>query len=302
MNNLRDDSSSEPRSTGGKSDKSGVEQPRKPRIEVLRSEPAAVSASDLAQSPNDTSIDVVGTGAPGASPARKSWIAPDVRQQAETSPERRRRPLFRSLARLLMLVAIMGIAALFLYTYLSSKRNAADYARERAEVSSADAEPLKYPEADADSATTQESTGPSAASSAPQRTAGPEARLSVAETSEVPSTAKTVALDNSRDALATVRAFYSALSGGDGAAAAQLVVPAKRQSGPLSAGPLSRYYSSFLRPLRVQSVTHVDTNTILVAYDYVLADGRVCRGRSVVDVVQRGDRSLVSRIRTQGAC
>jgi hypothetical protein len=39
-----------------------------------------------------------------------------------------------------------------------------------------------------------------------------------------------------------------------------------------------------------------------VAYDYVLADGRVCRGQAAVDVVQRDGRSLVSGIRTRGPC
>ena len=99
-----------------------------------------------------------------------------------------------------------------------------------------------------------------------------------------------------------MRSFYSALSGGNGAAAAQLVIPAKRGSGPLSAGALSRYYSSFRRPLRVRSVTPVNANTVRVAYDYVLADGRLCEGAATVNTVQSGDRSLVSSIRTQGAC
>jgi hypothetical protein len=100
----------------------------------------------------------------------------------------------------------------------------------------------------------------------------------------------------------TVRAFYSALSAGDGNSAARLVVPAKRGSGPLSAGALSRYYSSFRRPLRLRSVSPVDANTVRVSYDYVLADGRVCRGQAAVDVVQRDGRSQISGIRTRGPC
>jgi hypothetical protein len=107
---------------------------------------------------------------------------------------------------------------------------------------------------------------------------------------------------NETSALTTVRSFYAALGSGDGASAAQLVVPAKRQSGPLSAGALSRYYSSFRRPLRVRRVSPVDANTVRVAYDYVLADGRLCEGRAVANVVQSGDRTLVSSIRTQGPC
>jgi len=104
------------------------------------------------------------------------------------------------------------------------------------------------------------------------------------------------------DGLAAVRAFYSALSRGDGASAAQHVVPGKRQSGPLSAAQLSRYYSSFRRPLRVRELTPVDDNTVRVAYDYVLSDGRACRGEATVNVVQSGGRGLVSGINTRGPC
>jgi hypothetical protein len=103
-------------------------------------------------------------------------------------------------------------------------------------------------------------------------------------------------------AAATVRSFYSALSGGNGAAAAQHVIPGKRGSGPLSAGSLTRYYSSFRRPLRIRSVTPVDADTVRVAYDYVLSDGRLCQGQASVNVVQSGGRSLVSGIRTRGPC
>jgi hypothetical protein len=103
-------------------------------------------------------------------------------------------------------------------------------------------------------------------------------------------------------ALTTVRAFYTALGAGDGATAAQSVVPSKRRSGPLSAGELTQYYSSFRRPLRLLRATAVDADTVRVAYDYLLSDGRLCEGEAVVDVVQGSGRGLISRIRTQGPC
>ncbi len=103
-------------------------------------------------------------------------------------------------------------------------------------------------------------------------------------------------------ALGTVRAFYSALGRGDGASASQLVVPGKRASGPLSAQSLTRYYSSFRRPLRIRNMTPVGENSVRVAYDYVLGDGRLCRGQATVNVVQGGGRPLVSAIRTSGPC
>ena len=104
------------------------------------------------------------------------------------------------------------------------------------------------------------------------------------------------------EALATVRAFYTALGAGDGASAARFVVSAKRRTGPLSAGELTRYYSTFRRPLQVRRVTTVDADTVRVAYDYVLADGRLCRGRSAVNVVRGDGGVLIGNIRAQGPC
>jgi hypothetical protein len=218
---------------------------------------------------------------------------------------------------LLILIALVAIAGLLLYTYISNERDAAEYAVERTRLSSVDAGRSEDRQIDSELAKTGEPAGPpdatrieevvpepaSEASLAPTRTAASEAgQAAVDETSEDPSIADRVVSANDGGAREAVRAFYSALSAGDGASAAQLVVPEKRQGGPLSAGALSRYYSSFRRPLRVRSVAHVDEKTTRVAYDYVLADGRLCRGEAAVEVVQRDGESLVSRIRTQGPC
>jgi hypothetical protein len=224
-----------------------------------------------------------------------------------------------------MLLASLVIAGFLLYTYLSSERGA-EYPDKGTQVSPADAELLGNPEADAeaDAATVEEPAQPSDAASsgeeappeaqpeaadssaaepAAPRAAAPEARREeVSDRPEEPRAARTAPAGDGAGAASTVRAFYSALSAGDGTSAAQLVVPGKRRSGPLSAGALTRYYSSFRRPLRVRSLTPVDANTVRVAYDYVLADGRVCRGQAAVNVVQRDGRSEVSGIRTQGPC
>ena len=48
--------------------------------------------------------------------------------------------------------------------------------------------------------------------------------------------------------------------------------------------------------------TALDDDTVRVAYDYVLPDGRECRGQALVDVVQRGNRAQIARIRTRGPC
>jgi hypothetical protein len=224
-----------------------------------------------------------------------------------------------------MLLAAIVIAGFLLYTYLSSERDAA-YPDKGTEISPADAELLGDPQADTDVPATREPDEPPAAATeddqaapepqpdasiaaetAPER-AAPRAATreaqpaEIADSPEEPPVARPAPGDDGAGAANTVRAFYSALSAGDGGSAAQLVVPGKRASGPLSAGALSRYYSSFRRPLRLRSVAPVDANTVRVAYDYVLADGRVCRGQAAVDVVQRDGRSLVSSIRTRGPC
>jgi hypothetical protein len=212
------------------------------------------------------------------------------------------------------------IAGFLLYTYLSSERGA-EYSDKGTEMSSADADLVGEPRSDSDAATAQQPAEPPAvasvddgaapepepiASSAPQpapaSASAPEDQPAAADRPESPPAARTVVEDGNSGASDTVRAFYSALSAGDGRSAAQLVVPAKRRSGPLSAGALTRYYSSFRRPLRLRSVTPVDSDTVRVAYDYVLADGRVCRGQAAVDVVESEGRSLVSGIRTRGPC
>ncbi|HEX8623555.1 MAG TPA: hypothetical protein VF782_00610 [Allosphingosinicella sp.] len=319
MSDPRDTGPSEPGSAGAQSGTPDVGQPRKPRIEVLQRGPAADPGPSYTQDRNTAGINAAGTAAPGASPARSTWTASQPRQ-AETASGGGRRGLLRSPTTLLILLACIVIAGFLLYTYLSSERGV-DASDKGTQLSSADADLLGDPQTESDAATTREPGEPSAAASlddgvvpepepaaspeprpAPPRAAAPEGQPAVADRPEVSPAPESEAADDDSGASVTVRAFYSALSAGDGASAAQLVIPAKRRSGPLSAGALTRYYSSFSRPLRLRSVIPVDDNTVRVAYDYVLADGRVCRGQAAVDVVQRDGRSLVSGIRTRGPC
>jgi outer membrane biosynthesis protein TonB len=233
----------------------------------------------------------------------------------------------RSPTTLLVFLACLVIAGFLLYTYLSSE-SGVEASDKGTELSPADADLLDDPGTGSDAAATEEPAEPPAAESiddgavpetepaaspsprpAPQpaprpeppRAAAPEAQPEVADRPEASPPDKSEA-EAEADAADTVQAFYSALSAGDGASAARFVIPAKRGSGPLSAGALTRYYSSFRRPLRLRRVVPVNADTVRVAYDYVLADGRVCRGQAAVDVVHRGGRSLVSGIRTRGPC
>jgi hypothetical protein len=317
MNDPRDDRSSDSRSAAVPPD---AAQPRKPRIEVLQRGPAGAPTAAPAQNPHGSGIDAAGIAAPAGSPAQAARAEPNLPRHAEAPPERRRTGLFRSRTTLLMLLAAIVTAGFLLYTYLSSERDA-EYPDKGTELSPADAELIGSPDPSTGAAATQALDEPAettsieeaaaepepAESTAPERTIAPtdapDARpAAVADRPDGPQDARTVRPDNDPGVSDTVRAFYSALSAGDGASAAQLVVPSKRRSGPLSAGALSRYYSSLRRPLRLQSVTAVDANTVRVAYDYVLADGRLCRGQASVGVVQREGRNLVSGIRTRGPC
>jgi hypothetical protein len=315
MSDPRDDAASAPGPAGAQSGKPDIVQPRKPRIEVLRSAPAADPAPGSTRRLNESRTDAATAASPEFARANPLWLAPDQRPQGDTQRARGRGGQFRSRTIPLIILAAFVLAGLLLYTYLSNENDASEYAAERRQASSADAQRPEDLQSDGDLGKTREPVGPPAttridevapepapsASFAPERAAASQTRQATVDAApEEPAPATPVISDD--DASGAVLAFYSALSSGDGASAAQRVIPEKRQSGPLSANALSRYYSSFRRPLRVRSVAVVNASTVRVAYDYVLADGRLCRGKAAVRVVRRDGRSLVSRITTQGPC
>jgi hypothetical protein len=78
-----------------------------------------------------------------------------------------------------------------------------------------------------------------------------------------------------------VREFYDALGEGDGARAAAVVIPEKRDDGPLSSRELTRFYSSLRAPLRLTQVDPINDNTVFVRYQFVTPDNRLwsCPGR-----------------------
>jgi hypothetical protein len=279
------------------------------RIEVLQAGPAA-GPEQVSHRPR---IEVL----PGGPAAVSETHAPAV-----AAPERK--SLFRSPTALIALLALLVVAGAIWYTLsrgggdgdvaarpaperraateYSSEASAEDQALPEAEGAvpvpeSEPAAPMAEPRTTAPAASAQGEAEPSSAVAAPA--ARPPATPAPAEDAAEPEAEPAT---GAAGAAATVRAFYAALGNGDGASAAQFVVPGKRQSGPLSGPALSRYYSSFRRPLRLRSVTPVDANTVRVAYDYVLGDGRLCQGQATVDVVQSGGKGLVSGIRTQGPC
>ena len=81
-----------------------------------------------------------------------------------------------------------------------------------------------------------------------------------------------------------------------------MVVPEKRENGPLSAGELTRFYSSLRAPLRLTMVDPINDNTVVVRYQFVTPDDRLCSGSATVTTTHRGDDTLVKGIRAFGEC
>jgi hypothetical protein len=287
--------------------------PRKPRIEVLRGAPAPSAAPPAA----DAREHVFG-GAQPREPRGSAHIAPPPVQAGrvehrETAVRRPGGGLLRSPLLLLALVALAVLIGAIWYASLQRGPDVvfdvpADPVRTETRQTPSDAPVSDYEtppnpgSGEAPSAAQDLPGDPAEPIEAAARTVAPPSVAEPRQAVQDAAPAEDAAPAGGAGAVATVRAFYSALSAGDGGSASQLVVPAKRRSGPLSAGALTRYYSSFRRPLRVRRIDAVDGDTVRVAYDYVLADGRLCRGTAAVDVVPSGDGGLVSGIRTQGPC
>lgn len=87
--------------------------------------------------------------------------------------------------------------------------------------------------------------------------------------------------------LDVVKRFYGALAKGDGLAASLLVVPEKRVVGPFSALQLTRYYSNFRQPLRVNN-EQASPLGVAVHYSYVRSSGASCVGFALVKIDNRG--------------
>jgi len=97
-----------------------------------------------------------------------------------------------------------------------------------------------------------------------------------------------------------VRAFYSALSQGNGGAAAALVVP-ERQKGGLSAQQMTAFFSKLAVPLQLISVVPSVQNTYQATYTY-RATTNVCTNTVIVAVTGRNGRYLIQNIDPRGGC
>jgi TIR domain len=105
------------------------------------------------------------------------------------------------------------------------------------------------------------------------------------------------------DALAVVTQFYAALSEGDGATAASLVVPEKRRSGFLSAAALTQFYGSLAAPLEIAEIAMGPDGRVRARYHYWISQSRACDGTSFVRVITSSDGTpLIAGIEAPGGC
>ena len=107
---------------------------------------------------------------------------------------------------------------------------------------------------------------------------------------------------SAENAKSAVEGFYLALAAGDGAEAAQYIIPAKRRRGPLSAAALSSFYGDLRRPLQLLEVAELGADRYRASYRFETRSGARCEGTSVVTTTNVGGASLISRIRAENGC
>lgn len=106
----------------------------------------------------------------------------------------------------------------------------------------------------------------------------------------------------STDNLSVVREFYHALGRGDGEAAADFVVPERREAGALSAAELDAFHRGLASQFALDGVDQSDGNQVIAHYRYVAKDGRVCAGYSFVRLVERGGSPMIAGVEKANGC
>ena len=96
--------------------------------------------------------------------------------------------------------------------------------------------------------------------------------------------------------------FYRALERGDGHEAAMLVVPEKRQSGPLSEEALTAFYSNLAIPLHLIDASPTNTGSIIVKYKYTHRGWKFCNGLSTVYMYEDIGNTLINEIHSESKC
>jgi hypothetical protein len=104
------------------------------------------------------------------------------------------------------------------------------------------------------------------------------------------------------DSQNVVRAFYAALAAGAGDQAAGLLIPTKRDAGPLSAAAISGFYGRLEQPLELLGIESTGADTYLVRYRFKAPRSAVCNGRAIVTTTTDTGTTLISRINALDGC
>jgi hypothetical protein len=107
--------------------------------------------------------------------------------------------------------------------------------------------------------------------------------------------------DEYGSAATTVRAFYYALSQGNGEAASSFIISEKRSKGPFSAKSITNFYSSLDKPLELISLDPLGTDTFDVRYTFRSKAG-TCDGHATVKTTLRNDRFYIQSIKSLNGC
>lgn len=102
-------------------------------------------------------------------------------------------------------------------------------------------------------------------------------------------------------AATTVRAFYYALSLGNGVEATTLLVPRKQNRGAFSAERMTAFYGGLSDPLQLIDLRQQGPNEYLVQYKF-RSGSRACNGRAVVKTVSIGDQFYIESIKALDDC
>ena len=120
--------------------------------------------------------------------------------------------------------------------------------------------------------------------------------------SGAPSTTEVAAVTAPPDSQNVVRAFYAALAAGAGDQAAALLIPSKRDAGPLSAGAISGFYGRLEQPLELLAIEGTGPDTYLVRYRFKAPRSPACNGRAIVTTTTDAGMTLISRINALDGC
>ena len=102
-------------------------------------------------------------------------------------------------------------------------------------------------------------------------------------------------------AATTIRAFYSALSDGQGDVAAATILPEKRATPAFLPQALSGFYGHLREPIQLIDITQGDGSHFVVHYRYATAT-RVCDGKAAITTAVRSGRNFIASIRALAGC